>query len=257
MDWRSFLSSIFTIVIFLIIVSLLFSYFFLPYPGNDLFLKSGDVNAPSYDNSSIQFYSNMRFPDKTISYKISDCPIKKTSDMEDSFIILENLTSLNFYPVTDNEQVIITCSSETRESEQNGFFIAGEGGPLNITLTDNFNVIQKGKILLLRDLKCENPNVGIHELLHVLGFTHSQNPDSIMYEVSKCSQVITSDIVNEINRLYSTSSLTDLVVNNLTASTHGRYLDVSFSVVNHGLKESEGADAIILINEEEIERILS
>lgn len=255
MNLKASVQGVMTVLLFIIIVGLLFSYFFLPYPGNEFFVKSGDVNAPSYTNSSIQFYPDMRFPEKSISYKIIDCPVKKMNDMLDSFQVMENLTVLSFYAVDNDEEITITCSSEAREAEKTGYFIAGEGGPTNITVTDNFNVIHRGKILLLRDSKCEHPNVGIHELLHVLGFTHSPNEDSIMYEVSSCSQVITSDITNEINRLYKTPTLPDLIVKNLTAETNGRYLDVTFKVVNHGLAKSGKSEAFLYVNDQELSKI--
>lgn len=247
--------TIFSAVLFLILALLLLSYYFLPYPGNEFFIKAGDVNEPSYISSDLQFYPNMRFSDREISYKIIDCNLNKVVHMKDSFNVIENLTVLKFYPINDDEEITITCSSGRRESDQNGFFVAGEGGPINITVTDNYNVIHKGKILLLRESKCPDPNVGLHELFHVLGFTHSPNPDSIMYEISKCSQVITNDIVNEINRLYEQDSMPDLIIKNFTASNKGRYLDASFSVVNHGLKKSDSAIAILYVNDEKIEEI--
>ena len=59
-----------------------------------------------------------------------------------------------------------------------GLFIAGEGGPSNITKSGDFSVITHGSILLIKESKCERPNIAIHELLHALGFDHSENPNN-------------------------------------------------------------------------------
>jgi hypothetical protein len=155
--------------------------------------------------------------------------------MTDAFDFIQERTIISFYLVESGEQIFVSCSSRTKQSGD--YFIAGEGGPTNITATDRFNVIHQGKIELIRESKCPNPNVGIHELLHALGFAHSQNPDSVMYEVSKCSQVVTDDIIEALNELYETPSLPDLAFNNISANITGRYLDARFSVVNHGLAD--------------------
>jgi hypothetical protein len=139
-------------------------------------------------------------------------------------------------------------------------FIAGEGGPTNITRTNNFNVIRSGKVLLIRDSKCPQPNVAIHELLHVLGFKHSTNKNNIMYNISKCKQEIGEDTIKQINQLYGFQSLPDMAFENVTASLNGKYLDAEISMRNHGLKISDTFKIKIyeqekLIKELEIEPI--
>ena len=160
---------------------------------------------------------------------------------------------LNFYSVSNNEEILITCESKTRFEGE--FFIAGEGGPTNITQAGDFNVIHNGGIILLRDSRCERPNIAIHELLHALGFDHSKNPENIMYEVSRCGQEIGQDSINVINELYSVPSLPDLTFENASASMKGRYLDISMVVRNNGLKNSENAKIIVYADEDSVKEL--
>ena len=185
----------------------------------------------------------MRYASNKISYSIEDCPSLKETEMVDAFRILSNQTILEFYPVRAGEEIEVTCQGK---SKKNGnLFIAGEGGPTNITQTINFNVISKGSILLIRESKCLNPNVGLHELLHALGFDHSSNPGNIMYNVSDCNQVIGDDIIKTINLLYSVPPGQDLAFEDVSAMMQGKYLSANFTVRNHGLLSSGDATVSI------------
>jgi len=201
----------------------------------------------------MQFYENMRFPEDKISYEISRCSLQKEHDAKRAFDILSNLTVLDFYETEKNGEIFIAC--EERNRVENKLFIAGEGGPINITSIEKFNVIFKGEILLIKNSKCENPNVAIHEVLHVLGFNHSLNPNSIMYNITKCHQTIGQDIINKINELYSTPSYFDLSFENVSAIMHGKYLDTNITIRNNGLKESQSSTLIIYADEKEIKKV--
>jgi len=185
----------------------------------------------------------MRFPEPRISYKIDDCTLQKQDDMERAFNILENLTILDFYSVSSNEEISVTCSSNNIIEE--GMFIAGEGGPTNITQGDDFNVIFRGTILLIKDSKCTDPNVALHELFHVLGFNHSENSNNIMYYVSKCRQEISSDMIKLINELYSIPSYADLSFEDVSATMSGKYLNTNFTIRNYGLKDTTSSQVKI------------
>ncbi|HDK41898.1 MAG TPA: matrixin family metalloprotease [Candidatus Pacearchaeota archaeon] len=185
----------------------------------------------------------MRFPTKTISYRIDNCPLQKKGDMNAAFNILENRTSLTFYPVLDDEQIYVTCDSKAKI--EGGMFIAGEGGPTNITSTINFNVILNGKILLIKDSRCSEPNVAIHELLHVLGFKHSNNKNNIMYNYSDCGQTIGQDSIDLIDNIYDVPDYPDLAIENVSAVMNGKYLDANISIRNNGLRRSSPAKLII------------
>lgn len=231
-----------------VFVLLFFSYWFIP-SGYSEFQFYGERNSNftlSSLDSLAQFYPNMRFPDKNISYRIDSCNLKRTNDAQDAFEILKEKTILDFYPVQSNEEITITC--DDAQKVEGRLVIAGEGGPTRVIETSNYNVIQKGSVLILKDSDCPNPNVVIHEVLHVLGFNHSENSNNIMYPVSKCSQEIGDDTLNLINELYSVDSLPDLLVDNSSASMKGRFLNMEISVRNDGLVESQKSKLIVYVD---------
>ncbi len=223
-------------VLFSLFVISLMTFYFLPLGTINFSAKTGNYNfSINNESSSMQFYSNMRFPNKAISYRISDCPLQKQNDMEFAFDIIENLTSLRFYPSND-EEISIMCEEQNRIS--NGLFIAGEGGPTNITVAGEFNVISHGDILLITESKCPKPNVALHELLHVLGFEHSTNRENIMYNLTNCEETIGEDMIQLINSLYSIESNPDLIFKDASASMAGRFVSINMTIINAGLKDA-------------------
>jgi hypothetical protein len=173
--------------------------------------------------------------------------------MQRAFDILENKTILDFYSVLKEEEISVTCDSNTKM--EGNLFIAGEGGPTNVTLAGDFYVITHGTILLIRDSKCSNPNIAIHELLHTLGFEHSENRKNIMYPISNCEQEIGEDTIALINEIYKIPSKPDLICENVSAEINGRYLDASFNVKNNGLKDSMQSELVIYGDDEIIDKI--
>lgn len=250
---KSPLRIILSLIFFIVVVGLLVFYWFVPRGDIEFFSENRNYNFSISGNVDMQFYENMRFPSKDISYRIESCNLKRQNDMKEGFGIVQNLTILNFYEVPSNEEIYITCEEEQRF--EGGMFIAGEGGPTNITKTENFNVILSGRILLIRDSDCPSPNVAVHELFHVLGFKHSENKNNIMYNFSSCSQTIGEDIPNFINEVYSYPSQADLSLENVYAKMNGKYLDVNFSVWNYGLKNSESTTIKILSGEKVLKEI--
>ncbi len=250
MEVKTFNSLLITIIILL----LLSIYWFIPYNTVEFNASSNsNFSLNNNENNTLQFYSNMRFSETNLSYKIEECPLKRKNDMEGAFEILEEKTILNFYPVEYRQEITITCD-DINKFEGN-LFIAGEGGPTNITVAGDFNVIESGKILLIKDSDCERPNVALHELLHVLGFNHSENPKNIMYEISRCSQTMGDDIINFINEIYSIPSQPDLLFENASASMHGKYLDINFSIRNNGIKDAEESIIKIIADGKEVKEI--
>jgi len=229
----------FSLVFFILAVALLGIYWLGPFTEVSFGFKERNYNFSlnSSNGEVSQFYPKMRFPTSSISYRIEDCPLNKKEDMERSFEFISEKTILGFYSVQNNEEIYVTCDSQSKIEGR--LFIAGEGGPTNITQTSNFNVIKQGAITLIKESKCPIPNVGIHELLHVLGFDHSPNPNNIMYELSRCNQEISQDMIDTINNLYSTPSYADLSIENVSAVMHGKYLNTNLTIVNNGLKNSE------------------
>lgn len=217
------------------------------------FSFTGNSNFTIGNVTNMQFYPNMRFPEKTISYKISECTLEKQNNMEHAFEIISNKTILSFQPTQINEEISVTCDSKNRI--EGDFPIAGEGGPTNITKTNLFSVVTYGQILLIKDSECKNPNVAIHELLHVLGFKHSENKENIMYFLSVCEQEIGQDQIDLINELYQTPTLPDLAFEDVSATLQNKYLDTTIEIKNNGLVASGEAN-ILIYADDKIEKTI-
>jgi len=250
MRWKIVLSFIF----FILVIILLVFYWILPIGELIEFGISGSGNSNFTLNASLgqgmQFYENMRYQNPDISYRIDGCPLAREDEMKRAFNFLEMRTILNFYEVNGREEISVTCEDSVKG--ERGLFIAGEGGVTNVTVTENFNVIFNGKVLLLRESKCSNPIVGTHELFHALGFDHSDNPNNIMYPTVKCKQTIGDDLINYISWIYSFQTLPDLSFENTSASMKGRYLGFVITIKNHGLKDSENSTIIIYVDNKSI-----
>ena len=213
-------------------------YFFYPFNSVNFGSNQGSTNFSLGDYAEkMQFYENMRYSSPNISYYIYDCPLQKKNEMEHAFEFIESKTILDFYPSNFREDISVVC--EENNKIENGLFIAGEGGPTNITLTREFNVISHGEILLIKESRCKNPVIAIHEVLHALGFGHSKNKNNIMYNISSCGQTLSDDIPLLINEIYSVRTLPDLSVENVSATMNGKFLNANVSVRNNGLKESK------------------
>jgi hypothetical protein len=195
--------------------------------------------------SEMLFYPNMRFRSKEITYSIDDsCEYEKKDKTHSAFEILSNETVLNFVEVENGYRGEIMASCSEKKQLDEDYFIAGEGGPLYLVDSGDYVVIYNGSIFLYED-KCDKPIVSIHEILHVLGFQHVNNPKSIMYNYSSCDQKITLDIIEVIENLYEDPTLPNLVLRDVSAVKKGRYLDFNVTVMNEGLKISPDLELVI------------
>lgn len=239
---------------FLLVITLLTFYWIIPLDKVEFTVqeKNSNFSINTYTSEEMQFYPNMRFENSKISYKIQDCTLQKENEMQNAFKLLSQETILEFFE-SKTPEIIITCDSKTKIKE--GLFIAGEGGPTNILEGEYFNLITNGSILLIRESNCETPNVPLHELLHVLGFEHSDNENNIMYPISKCGQTLGKDVIELINDLYSTPNNPDLELKEITAEMNGRYLNTNITIKNNGLKDSEDFEIKIYADEKEIKNI--
>lgn len=246
-----------SILIGLFMLSLITLYWIFPMNSSNFDFDAPDTNNFSLSSSEeMQFYPNMRFSSKTISYELDEkCSLQKRQDMGKAFQILQEATILNF-EISEDALIQVYCEKKSeRKATEKGLFIAGEGGPVNVTIGKYFNVIHGGEIILIKNSNCERPNVAIHELLHVLGFNHSDNSNNIMYPVSKCGQTISQDMLDKIDELYSYPSLPDLEFEKASAQMKGRVLDLNISVKNQGLKDSGSFDIVVYGDGKEIKRI--
>ncbi len=229
-------------VIFLFIV-LFIALFILWYnlPGTPVEFQEYKFNvSEGLFGKSYQFYPNMRYPDRVIGYSDEACSPEKQRDFERATGIIEQNTILDFTK-SDSPQIVVFCSDIASKPEEEGHFIAGEGGPTEIINASKYAIILAGKISLYRPENCDKPQVAIHELLHALGFDHNNNEESIMYPVTNCNQELDQDIINEINSLYSDLSYADLLIEDLQANKSGRYLNFDIIIANYGFRKAENS----------------
>ena len=223
-------------------------------PGQERQAQEFNINKANLDyGKGIQFYPRMRYKDRIISYTISNsCNDAKRKDVEGALSYIIQQTILEFKS-SPNGELKILCAEISPTPAEEGHFVAGEGGPSEIINTTNYAVILSGKVSLYRrTAECVKPNVAMHEILHALGFDHNNNPNSIMYPVTDCSQELDNYIITEINSLYKEDSLPDLLIEKVKASKTGRYVNFNITIANFGLQDSENSDLIIYSDSEEI-----
>ena len=138
------------LILFFLLCALGISLFILweNLPGQTEEFKSIGVDEKMQNvyTNGMQFYPNLRYSDKKISYSISQgCAGKKEKYVIDTFYLLSEKTILDFYETPDKGEIEILCSEIAPSSENKDHFIAGEGGPSEIVDTGLFYVILSGK----------------------------------------------------------------------------------------------------------------
>jgi archaellum component FlaF (FlaF/FlaG flagellin family) len=246
--------ALFLIIILVILVGIYFLY--LNIPGKPENLNPVIVDVPELKNQTfnnvIQFFPNMKFNHNSISYKIdSDCSGVKRSRMIMAFNDLESKIGLiSFKEVVNEGDIEVSCSEEQKESIEKNYFIAGEGGAKEVIQTGRYNIIANGTVLLYKEngrKECDWSNVELHELVHVFGFGHSTNPDSLMYPyLEDCNQELDESIINELRRLYSEENLVDLYFDDVNVVKKGKYLDFNLTIKNSGSINSESSEFSVL-----------
>lgn len=209
--------------------------------GLNFVSQLGEIGADIDYGVTPVFMENLRFEDEEVTYWIQDsCSLTRQERMNRAFEEIENeMPFLSFSQVAeDAAEILVGCSENFIETGDRSF-IAGEGGPTEVINTTLFNLIVEGKILLYDEIDCEYPIVEVHELLHVFGFNHINNPKSLMYNFTDCDQRITPDMVSTLENIYSYDSLPELEISDISALKKGRYLDFEIFVINSGLVEAK------------------
>lgn len=199
------------------------------------------VASMNLSNEISQFAKNMRFASRELTYFMdSNCDEKKSSRMKEAFSKIATLTQVLSFTQISSEilaDIVIGCSEDSFNSEEN-IFVLGEGGPSKFLNLSFYPKIQRGKILLYKESECKEPATEIHELLHVLGFTHINKSDSIMYPYLNCKQEIDQEYIEYLQGLYSIPALAELYFENVTASKSGIYLNMTAQIYNEGLLDA-------------------
>ena len=202
------------------------------------------------------FSEKLRFNHDDISYFIEPtCQLKRKNQMIEGFNEFQKAISTISFHQTSKEtaDIQVGCSDDYIELGEN-LFAAGEGGPSRILNSSNFKVIEKGKIILFEETDCDYPVVEVHELGHVMGFDHSPNPKNIMYNISRCDQRITDDMIETINQLYSIEPLPDARISELISIKKGIYIDFNITVLNEGLNTMPNISLTLESEGEEIKK---
>jgi hypothetical protein len=204
-----------------------------------------------------QFYKNMRFQNKSISFGFEpSCDMVKKERVRKAFdIIAEQTQALSFYEAPFiKAQIDVACSEEKVENIESNSFVAGEGGPKEIINSTIYPLILSGRILLFESPKCDYPVVEIHEIMHVFGFEHINDSKSIMYPYYDCDQTLDKEYSTSLNNLHSTKPLPDLQIETLQATKHQFYLDFNISIKNQGILDSEKMTLNIIVKNENVRK---
>jgi len=243
---KIYYKSLITIVLFSFTA---FAFLFM-FGGDSGFIKITpfailEVNENS--SEALQQYTNMRFASRIITYSInSSCSLDEVLRIKSAFNTLENRTQIVHFNETTNGRISILCNN-TKNRNGRDHIKLGEGGINEVVKIDKLHIINKGQITFFRnENRCDTPNVESHEILHVLGFKHSNNTQSIMYNLSSCNQNITNNIIKELRRLYSVPELPDLKIEKVEFQKNRRTVDLDINIINQGLKDSENITLRIL-----------
>ena len=253
-------------LIFLVVLSFLFFALYLlyenfpraPEPLN-IDIKNNPSSAiPGENSPANQFYTNMRFNHNFITYKInSDCDNEVRVRMKLAFseLLINGANRISFKETTSNPDIEISCTPDSNEISEKNYFIAGEGGAKEIIPTGRFHIIESGIIYFFdenkKSLKCDYPNIELHELMHVLGFDHSEDKNSLMFPfLESCDQRLDKSIIDELNRLYSQENLPELFFQDISSVKKGKYLDYNLTIKNSGSIASKNVTLTILDNEQ-------
>ncbi len=253
MIWK-FVGVMLTLLIVLFSVGIVYQNI----PGTPIEMKIEEINNESfpiinYEGTPV-FLENLRFNHNDISYFInSSCSDVRRNAMIEAFDLFEWMVdNVRFHEVYSDADIDVECS-DNFVGLGDGLFAAGEGGPVRIINMSRFKVIEKGRIFLYDDPRCDYPIVELHELWHVFGFDHSDNPMSIMYNTSRCEQRTTTDMIELVDDLYSIEALADVRISDLVAVKKGRYLDFNVTVLNEGLLDVSDVDLSIVVNGEVVD----
>lgn len=102
--------------------------------------------------------------------------------------------------------VVCFTASETNSTEQGGYIYTtvGEGQITQYYPLGDLNIIKMAEVIIYETSKsCIRPVRYLHEFGHILGFAHTDDTKSIMYQYEDCSEVITDEIKNSLAELYS------------------------------------------------------
>ncbi len=157
------------------------------------------------------YAKNLRWRDLPIPVYLNQTCSSQRSEILQSIQTWESETVISFV-LTDQSDctncIHVNCftESDVKKTGDGKFLVVGQGWPTFYSLGD-FKIISRGLInLYSTDVKCIKPIRIIHEFGHVLGLDHSTDENNVMYQHEICSSVVTQDIKDTFQNLYSNST---------------------------------------------------
>jgi hypothetical protein len=223
-----------------------------------------EINITSY---TPLLFENIRFGQMPIKFYLDidsakNIPWFRDSNIEnvlEAFDIWSNLTNrkISFVRTLNKSdaQIIVSWSRNLTITNTTSRTV-GEGGPIEIVDTGFFNLTIKAIANILpAGIKCIDVNRALHELGHVLGFDHTDNPLDIMYPYESCSRQISQNEIRTLENLYSLEPKAQLHLYNISAFVHYGYLDLNFTVKNVGLVVSPETEVKIYSDNKNIAKV--
>ncbi|MDO8517063.1 MAG: matrixin family metalloprotease [Nanoarchaeota archaeon] len=194
-------------------------------------IKSLEVNPAINENKTIEatdmFSSNeLHWNHMPLTYSVSDCSAYQFRRIAKAFNQIENETSgiISFNSITNlteidgaeyynqidsSSNIKVMCTNETSTQKiEDGYFISGYSSAYsqNKIITSANIVFYKITSKTYSSGCVIYPDIEIHEILHSLGFSHSENRTSIMYsEYAGCNLRIDRDIIEKLKEIYKKS----------------------------------------------------
>jgi len=217
MEFKLIMKLLFLICSILFFVLVIFAGFYLSNSNKNTEYSDQKQNIeeikkiPSSNLSQYSDTTKIHFDHMPIIYYFSDsvlldkkdrkkCPEHQARRLKNAFAEIEKLTNgmVYFQEYENQGDIAINCYGTAIADSVHT--LSGEGGR-----TLKGNIIIKGELNFYVHRNCGNyPDLELHEILHVLGFDHVDDKNSIMYPKQvKCDGKIDDSITKELIKIYT------------------------------------------------------
>ena len=261
-------------LLFMLSLAVIFLAAYLLNVADYLYVPFENRNFTSSFYSNLIHYANTSYPLLFSNIRWNHMPLKVYIDLESAAGLIrfsqedvndfrtaminwedETDGTISFIETGDEENADITIEWARRLDDVGSIKTVGEGGPVVVN-TGLFNLTVAGKITLVPgDASCKNVNIGMHELGHVLGLDHTDDPEDVMYPFESCSVKISAVAIQTIKELYEVQPNPDLLFVNATATRSGAIVNLETVIKNQGILNSTNTSILLKVDDTEIEGI--